>query len=207
VIKKSTRDLLLESGLQAIPYVGGPLATLYFGHQQELRFQRIETFYYELKESIEKLQLKLPTIETHESEELMSLIEQVNDAVEKEHIKRKLEAYKIFYMKNLLMPVTSKNYEIRKLFLDILRSMTETQMDVFLFLISKKAPIVSSTIGADGVSPELIQGSISQLKILGIINSQLHSIVMSPQSSGIHDNVAVSPLGRRFHNFCLIYPD
>ena len=39
---KEKFELAVNAGLQAIPYVGGPLATLYFGYKQEQRFQRIE---------------------------------------------------------------------------------------------------------------------------------------------------------------------
>lgn len=39
---KDKLELVINAGLQAIPYVGGPLATLYFGYKQEQRFQRVE---------------------------------------------------------------------------------------------------------------------------------------------------------------------
>ena len=39
------RDLVIQAGMQAIPYVGSSLATLYFGRKQDLRFKRLETFY------------------------------------------------------------------------------------------------------------------------------------------------------------------
>lgn len=50
---KDKFELVVNAGLQAIPYVGGPLATLYFGYKQEQRFQRVEQT---LKEVAQELQ-------------------------------------------------------------------------------------------------------------------------------------------------------
>lgn len=47
------KEVILEALMQALPYVGGSLATLYFGHKQEKRFKRLEKFYEELKEEDE----------------------------------------------------------------------------------------------------------------------------------------------------------
>lgn len=49
------RDLVIQAGIQAIPHVGGSLATLYFGLKQEFRFQRLETFYKEVASEIQTL--------------------------------------------------------------------------------------------------------------------------------------------------------
>ncbi len=59
---KDYRDLVIESGMQAIPMVGGSLATLYFGYKQEKRFKRLETFYKELNGEIDAIKDKLPNI-------------------------------------------------------------------------------------------------------------------------------------------------
>ena len=37
---KDKIELIVNAGLQTIPYVGGPLATLYFGYKQEKRVER-----------------------------------------------------------------------------------------------------------------------------------------------------------------------
>lgn len=42
---KLDKDIVIEAIIQTIPYVGGALSTLYFGHKQEKRFKRLETFY------------------------------------------------------------------------------------------------------------------------------------------------------------------
>lgn len=71
----------VNAGLQAIPYVGGPLATLYFGYKQEQRFQRIEQT---LKEVAEELNgMSIPSIEEHNKDELIPLIDELTDKIEK----------------------------------------------------------------------------------------------------------------------------
>ena len=52
---KEKFELAVNAGLQAIPCVGGPLATLYFGYKQEQRFQRIEQTLQEVANELEGL--------------------------------------------------------------------------------------------------------------------------------------------------------
>ena len=79
---KDKFELVVNAGLQAIPYVGGPLATLYFGYKQEQRFQRVEQTLKEVANELQNCQL--PRIEEHNSEELMSLIDELTDKIENE---------------------------------------------------------------------------------------------------------------------------
>ena len=92
---KDKLELIVNAGLQAIPYIGGPLSTLYFGYKQEQRFQRVEQT---LKEVASELQnCKLPKIEEHNSEELMSLIDELTDRIEGERIELKRNLYKEYF--------------------------------------------------------------------------------------------------------------
>ena len=56
---KEKFELVVNAGLQAIPYVGGPLATLYFGYKQEQRFQRIEQTLKKVATELEEVKSKL----------------------------------------------------------------------------------------------------------------------------------------------------
>jgi len=56
--KENTR-LGIQAAIQAIPYVGSSIATLYFGYKQEIRFKRLETFYKSISNEIEGIKDKI----------------------------------------------------------------------------------------------------------------------------------------------------
>lgn len=79
--KTVDRDTIIEAVVQAIPYVGAPLATLYFGNKQEKRFRRLDKFYQELKEEMSKSPNVYKDITQHNPEELSAIIEELNENV------------------------------------------------------------------------------------------------------------------------------
>ena len=50
-----TRDIVIESGLQLIPGVGGAISSAYFGVKQAKEFKRLENFYKLLSEELETI--------------------------------------------------------------------------------------------------------------------------------------------------------
>jgi hypothetical protein len=64
------KDTIIEAGLNAIPYVGGSLATLYYGSKNEKKFERLENFYKELKEEMDKNPIDVSGFTNHNEEEL-----------------------------------------------------------------------------------------------------------------------------------------
>ena len=134
---KEKFELAVNAGLQAIPYVGGPLATLYFGYKQEQRFQRIEQTLQEVANELEGV--TLPSLEAHNKDELISLIDELTDKIENEHLEYKRELYKQ-YFKNILLTPTNGNYEERKLFLNILSGLYFS-LNSFCFCFSFSANI------------------------------------------------------------------
>ena len=128
---KDKFELAVNAGLQAIPYVGGPLATLYFGHKQEKRFERIEKTLEEVAKELEGV--SVAKIEEHNQDELMSLIDELTDKIENEHLEYKRKLYKD-YFKNILKTPTNGNYEERKLFLELLEKITPLQIELFVFI-------------------------------------------------------------------------
>ncbi len=200
--KISTKDkleLVVNAGLQAIPYVGGPLATLYFGYKQEQRFQRVEKT---LKEVAEELQgIQIPSIEQHNKEELITLIDELTDKIEKEQLESKRVLYKE-YFKNILKTPTNGNYEERKLFLDVLTKITPLQISLFQFLLTHD-DVVDLTISNPGVDQSLVQSSVLQLENYGLIVATIHSISLGGSNAGMPRNLRVSSFGKRFNEFCL----
>ena len=95
-------ELGINAAMQLIPVVGGSLSTLYFGYKQNKEFRRLEKTLTEIAEELKDK--KIPNIKEHNEAELMSLIEELNDKIEKEHIEEKRKCYKSFYKKILVIP-------------------------------------------------------------------------------------------------------
>lgn len=196
---KDKFELVVNAGLQAIPYVGGPLATLYFGYKQEQRFQRVEQTLKEVANELQNCQL--PRIEEHNSEELMSLIDELTDKIENERIKSKRNLYKE-YFKNILKTPTNGNYEERKLFLEVLSRITPLQIEIFQFIL-RTPNVIDANISKPGTDISLIKSSILQLENDGLVIATLNSITLGGSQAGMPMRLTVSEFGKRFNNFCL----
>lgn len=196
---KDKLELVVNAGLQAIPYVGGPLATLYFGYKQEQRFQRVEKTLKEVAEELQNVQI--PNIEQHNKEELITLIDELTDKIEKEQLESKRILYKE-YFKNILKTPTNGNYEERKLFLEVLEKITPLQIEIFQFLLINDNT-VDLAIQKPGTDQSLIQSSILQLENYGLVNATIHSISLGGSNAGMPMRLKVSQFGKRFNDFCL----
>jgi hypothetical protein len=200
--KTVDRDTIIEAVVQAIPYVGAPLATLYFGNKQEKRFRRLEKFYQELKEEMSKSLNVYKDITQHNPEELSAIIEELNEKVESEHLEFKRKLYKTYFKKTMIQPVNG-NFDERKLFLDILSAVTPLQIEIIVFLATQSSAVTSNTISKPGVEQAVILGSLAQLKNYGLIESTVNSIVVGGLNGSINENVTLSKFGIKFNNFCL----
>ena len=196
---KAEFELVVNAGLQAIRYVGGPLATLYFGYKQEQRFQRVEQTLKEVANELQNCQL--PRIEEHNSEELMSLIDELTDKIENERIESKRNLYKE-YFKNILKTPTNGNYEERKLFLEVLSRITPLQIEIFQFIL-RTPNVIDANISKPGTDISLIKSSILQLENDGLVIATLNSITLGGSQAGMPMRLTVSEFGKRFNNFCL----
>lgn len=196
---KDKVELAINAGLQLIPYVGSPLATLYFGAKQEKRLERIERTLKEVAEDLNNV--RLPCIEEHNEEELLSLVDELTDRIENEHLESKRKLYKRYFEKILITP-TNGNYEERKLFLDILNQVTPLQIELLVFLLDNPNSI-DLNISKPGIDPVIIRSSILQLENYGLVVSRLHSITLGGNDSSTPKYISVSELGKRFKEFCL----
>lgn len=196
------KDTIIEAAVQAIPYVGGSLATLYFGNKQERRFRRLEKFYEELKEEISKSPNVYKDIIQHNPDELSAIIEELNENVESEHLDLKRNLYKNYFKKTMIEPVNG-NFDERKLLLDILSAVTPLQIEIIVFLATQPSAVKSNKILKPGVEQAVILGSLAQLKNYGLIESTVNSIVLGESNGSINENITLSKFGIRFNNFCL----
>lgn len=198
------RDLIIQAGIEAIPYVGGSLSTLYFGAKQEKRFERLETFYAEIKEEIEKIQDSTISIDRQNAEDLGNLIEDLNEKVEQES-----KEQKITYLKNVLIN-TLKNtltddFDQRKHYLDTLSSMSLLECEILSFLVNQQQPVQIKKINKPGVSQYAIYGAISKIRSYGYLESRRGSFQMNGQQDEcLDDLVFVSDFGKQFCQYVKI---
>ena len=197
------RDLVIQAGMQYIPYVGSALATLYFGRKQELRFKRLETFYKEFAEEFGGLKDKVASLEAHDEGALTAIIEELNEKIEREQVQEKREFLKT-YLKNTLIHPVKGNYDERRFFLDTLASMSLLECELLGFLYNKAEPVAVKAIQKPGVDQYAIVGAIGRLKTYGFLVSGQSGInIGGGEDNILLEIVKVSDYGRHFCKFCL----
>ncbi len=202
---KDMMDLAVETGMQLIPIVGGPLATIYFGIKQTKEFKRIENFYAELANDLQKQSERIANLENQYQNGLVSLIEQLNNKVEKEHQYYKVKLYKTYMKKLLFNLVTEQNYDQRKTFLEILDSLSFLELETLIFLYKKQnmGPIPVKNFGNPDVSQYAIVGAVSKLKMNGLVKAVTKNLVFGGDNS-LEEMVSVTDYGLEFINFCIV---
>ena len=199
------RDIVIDSGLQLIPGIGGALSTVYFGTKQAKAYKRIERFYSELCSEISEIKSQITSISNHDEDGLVSLIEQVNDKVEKEHQELKFQCYKK-YMKNILInPVDAFNYDKRKVFLDIIEDMSLLECEILALLYKNKGNRAQVRfISKPGVNQYAIVGSISKLKSYGFLRTTQGSFSIGGNEDNLLEEfVGINEYGIEFVEFTL----
>ncbi|QOG31588.1 hypothetical protein [Enterococcus casseliflavus] len=186
-------NLVVEAGIGAVPYVGGPLQTLYFGAQNEKRFKRIESFYNELNEKISELDSLI--LGEHNSDQLIGIVETIHDEVEKSKSADKI-VYFVNSYKNLLLNSTSPSIDMDELFVNILSELTNFEITILTFLFKNKGRI--GGVAMQGVDPILIAACLSRLSDLGLVNKHLESITLGGPGTQQY-NYSISNVGI---NFC-----
>ncbi len=207
--------LATQSLLEVIPYVGGSLSTAYFGYKQEIRFKRLEQFYKEMAEKIEKEDISLVDIDEHDKEALFALVEQVNNQVEREVIEEKLECLKNIAVNSLSEPTTIENYDRRHSFLNALREMTRLDLAVMHECFQEERSRVIDLDVIDTDNEENVfslfasSGRLESFGFLKVGSVNVVALGNSPEEGGDFDDerinrfVEISPLGIRFYKFCL----
>lgn len=200
---KEKAEIAIQTGLQLVPYVGPSLSAAYFGTKQEKRFKRIESFYQEFSEEIKQLNLQLPPIDIHDKEKLVSIMEELNDKIEREHSEQKRNYFKKYLFSTLNSPTTN-NFDERRFFLDALANMTLLECDILMFLHQQREFIKVGSISADGINQYAIVGAIGRLKTYGLLRSETHSFSIGGGSdNALNEAVIISDFGLRFIHYCL----
>lgn len=199
---KEKLDLTVQSGLQLIPYVGGSLSTAYYGTKQEKRFKRIESFYQEFSEDIERIKMQLPPVELHNQDNLISLIEELNDKIEREQTEQKRAHFKKYLFSTLSSP-TDNNFDERRFFLETLANMTLLECDMLSFLYQQGQPVQVGRISKPETDQYAIVGAIGRLKMHGLLTASTNTINLGGRDNALEENVSPSSFGLRFIRYCL----
>ncbi|MEC0275468.1 hypothetical protein [Peribacillus frigoritolerans] len=199
---KEKIEISVQSGLQLVPYVGGALSTLYFGTKQEKRFKRIESFYEEFSDQVEQLQLQLPSVDFHEQDKLINLIEELNEKIERESTEQKRTYFKKYLYSTLSSP-TNDNFDERRFFLESLATMTLLECEVLLNIKEQNNPVRVGSLSKPGIDLYAIVGSVGRLRMNGFIRLQNDNIIFNGGDDSLNDSFVVSDFGNRFIQYCI----
>ena len=198
--KREKFELVVESGLQLIPMVGGALSSAYFGYKNEKRFKRLESFYSEFSNLTE---LNPVGIDKHDQDVLVALIDQLNDKVEKEVLEEKRLFFRNFLRSSLENPTSKQNFDERRFFLETLADMTLLEIEILTFIFNSKQPVIVGTLKKPGVEQFAIVGSIARIKNYGFLTAIQNSFSVGAGHNELEQAVELNEFGRRFVNFSI----
>lgn len=198
------RDLILQAGMQLVPYVGAPMASLYFGSKQEKRFRRLESFYQEIAQEVEAMRDSIGAIDEQNPEALEALMESLHEKIEVEPTLEKREYFKNYFKNTLKQPVFS-NYDERKFFLETLNEMSTLECEILALIKSQPHPTPVEVINKPGVNQYAIVGAIGRLKSRGFLIATQGSFAIGSRDidNSLKELVKVSQFGINFAEFCL----
>ena len=201
---KEYLELAIEAGIGAIPIVGGPVQTMYFGRQNEKRFKRIEAFYTSLNEDLKQINSQIEKISDKEinRDQLIGIFETINEEVEKARSQFKINLYKNLY-KNSILSINQTSWNEEEYFLEVLNRLTPLQISLISFF--NPSDDFKGGITVEGFSQELVDGSLNILADLGILQSNISSLTFGGGIGKQKMGYKLSPLGRQFIAKTLIW--
>lgn len=201
---KERIEVAVKAGLQLVPYIGGSLSTLYFDAKQERRFKRLESFYEEFSIFANQSSAYLPPVEAHNQDDLFSIIEELNEKIEKENSQEKRKYFKNYLLNTLSSP-KQHSFDEQRYFLDVLASMTLMECEILAFLHNQPGRVIVGSIQKPGIEQYAIVGAIGRLRSHGFISSSTGDMIIG---SGVDNNLSESatptPFGIKFISYCLV---
>lgn len=197
------RDLVIQAGMQLVPYVGGPLSALYFGAKQEKRFKRLESFYQEVAAEIEKMKDGIASMDKQDPVALEAIIESLHEKIESEPTLEKRQFFKNYFKNTLKYPVAG-NFDERKYFLDALAEMSLLECELLAFINSQTNALQVGSLQKPGTDKYAIVGAIGRLKSRGFITATQGSFAVGGGAdNSLQEIVSVSSFGKAFIVFSL----
>jgi hypothetical protein len=195
-------SLIVEAGVNAIPVVGGSLATLYFGRQQEVRFAKLERFYKEMSEILKTVEMKIIGADKQSIESLAEIIDEINEAVLYDITEKRKEYLKHCFYNTLCSKIENQSDKY-KYFIKTLGIITNQQLQTVSDLF-KFPPGHGCKYMEDGqdVAHEF-NASLESLKSYGFINATMHGTIRPGVNWGHITLFSLSEFGREFAKYCL----
>lgn len=209
---KEKFGIVVQAGLQLIPYgIGASLSSLYFSTKQEKRFKRLEYFYKKLAKDVKAIRgedlaginEKIKSLDEKDRESFAAIIEEINEKIEREHIEKKIEFFKNFFINNIIEPVKSDNFDESRFFIDTLASMTLLECELLGFIFKQNHSVEVISLQRDAVDKYAIVGAVTRLINYGFLES---SEIRYTAENPLNDLVRVTSFGTRFSIFCLNPP-
>lgn len=204
---KEEGALLLKAAITAIPYAGGSLATLLFDRNSEKRLKRLEQFYIDIPEEMEKIKTRIPDPSIHDEEALIALIENLNEKIEKEFRSAKIIYMQNFFLNLLINKTTQNNFDERNSFLGTLEELSELECEILSYLYRQNNLLKITGLSKPGADHFAIIGAIGKLKNHGFVSTvttgfQFNGAVDTSEN----ESVKITPFGKRFVEFSLNPP-
>ena len=204
---KQKGEIGLQAAMQMIPYVGGALATLYFGTKQERRFNRLISFYEEVANELRAMKEPVVSIDKHNQEALEAIIETLNEKVEIEHLEEKRRLLKNYLKNTLLHPIT-EDYDERKFFLETLGVMTLLELEILGRLYSHTGDLKFQDLQPQKIDYYALRGAIGRLESYGFVLIVLPGgpgapVIQGKQDDPLQQSFRLTGFGRKFGEFCL----
>jgi hypothetical protein len=200
---RDKRDLVIQAGMQMVPYVGGPLSAIYFGAKQEKRFKRLESFYQEVAVEVEAMRDSISSMEEQNPIALEAIIEALHEKVEAETTLEKQRFFKNYFKSTLKHPIKD-NFDERKFFLDTLAEMSLLECELLAFINSQANSFHVRDIQKPGTDKYAIVGAIGRLKSRGFVAASQGTFTIGGSSdNSLEEIVSTSSFGKSFVNFCL----
>lgn len=197
------RDLVIQASMELVPYVGGPLAALYFGSKQEKRFKRIESFYKEIAQEISHMKDSISSLDNQDPDQLEAIIESLHEKIEAEPTKEKRSFFKN-YLKSTLKHPVSGNFDERKYFLETLANLTLLECELLMLVKSHPSALQVRAIQKPGIDTYAVVGSIGRLKTYGFLSAVTSSISLGGNAdNSLNESVSITTFGNKFIQFCL----
>ncbi|WP_026826481.1 MULTISPECIES: hypothetical protein [Exiguobacterium] len=193
---------ILESAVQMIPIVGGPIATLVFGSLRDIQARRLEDFLHQISAEINQVKIQFVDFSLHDEDKLAALLEDLFEKVSKEPLKEKLHFFKLYFFNMLLTP-TDTNYDERRYFLQCLENMNLMDCRAVLHLNEFKEPVSSYDLNIDGISQYKLTGSLNRLKHYGFVTTSSKGMTFGTTNKELDGDVEVNSYGKDFIDFCL----
>lgn len=160
-------------------------------------------FYEELSDDLESVKEMLPNIyDIPNREEFLSLLESINDEVEKVSSQSKSGNYRKAY-KNILLNSNKQSFENESFFIQILPSLTELEIKFLYSLYQNKNNIGNPQEFVKGFSfsMELAQGSLNRLNNYGLVSKQINGLSLGGSNSGEDAIFQINDFGSEFIMF------